>query len=311
MVAAQAVAGEDSLLNTLLGFGAVALLVAVLGALQMRRWWDPGLALRLRGLIRRDRSRRSPAASSVRDVVKFPQSPGVATAIESPRPAMSSSSRVGETPAQPADKMSPSRPPRGEAPAPASTRSGATTSALPRGLPGARYSPETLEPLARRVEDSRRIAVADARVRDALAALPHDRWLVERYALISGHRVPFLLLGEAGVLTLWPVETGPSWGDMEFTNDVAKVIEKLLPAYPAPVRVGFCRAFERGMPRWWSQGGAGAWIMGLDGIRPWLQHFGPEHGLGAEDVSRFNALAGPHWGRRRSPARFRVTPDRG
>jgi hypothetical protein len=153
--------------------------------------------------------------------------------------------------------------------------------------------------------------LADARVGNALAALPAGRWLVERYALINGHRVPFLLLGEAGVFTMWPVESGPSWEDIEFTNEVASVIKALLPGYPGPVRVGFCRAFERGTPRWWSQGRAGGWIMGLDAVGPWLRHFGSEHGLGVEDLARFNALAGPDCDRRRSPARFPATPNRG
>ena len=141
--------------------------------------------------------------------------------------------------------------------------------------------------------------MADARVGNALAALPAGRWLIERYALINGHRVPFLLLGEAGVFTMWPVESGPSWEDIEFTNEVASVVKALLPGYPGPVRVGFCRAFERGTPRWWSQGGA------------WLRHFGSEHGLGVEDLARFNTLAGPDRDRRRSPARLPATPNRG
>jgi hypothetical protein len=289
MVAVQAVAHEGSLLSTLLGFGAVALLVASLAALHVGRRARLGPRRSLRRLVRGKSRRTSPATSRVAADVAAPASSSSSASRGSAPPAMSASP-VGEVREPPAAKTVGPTPPR---------------------LAAGRCSWETLEPLARRVEGSRRIAVADARVTNVLTVLPRDRWLVERYALISGHRVPFLLLGEAGVLTLWPVESGPSWGDIEFTNDVANVIKSLLPAYRGPVRVGFCRAFERGMPRWWSQGPAGAWIMGLDGIEPWLQHFGLEHGLGAEDISRFNTLAGQHWDRRRSPARFPPTPNRG
>ena len=41
----------------------------------------------------------------------------------------------------------------------------------------------------------------------------------------------------------------------------------------------------------------GAWVMELDWVIRWLEHFGPDHGLGATDVECLRAMAGPHWGR--------------
>jgi hypothetical protein len=309
MLAARAVAGEDTLLSTLLGLGALALFVVVLVSLHVRRR-SHHVSSRLPRLTRRNRSGTPRAASFAVSGLEAPESPAAAMVIESRRPATSSASASGRG-VPLADSITAPTSPPAVAVGPADASSHATTPGSPPQLPSTRYSRATLGPLARRVDDSRRIALADARVGNALAALPRERWLVERYALISGHRIPFLLLGEAGVFTMWPVESGPSWEDIEFTTEVASVIKELLPGYPGPVRVGFCRAFERGTPRWWSQGGAGAWIMGLDGVGPWLRHFGSEHGLGLEDLARFNALAGPNPDRRRSPARFPATPNRG
>jgi hypothetical protein len=309
MLAARAVAGEDALLSTLLGFGALSVFVVVLVSLHVRgRSHDA--SSRLRRLMRGRRSRTPRAGSFVVSGVEAPESPVAAMAVESRGPAASSASAAGRGVPLEDSIAAPASPPTSAAGS-TDRSSHATTPGSPPQLQGARYSRNTLEPLARRVDDSRRIALADARVGNALTALPAGRWLIERYALISGHRVPFLLLGEAGVFTMWPVESGPSWEDIEFTNEVASVVKALLPGYPGPVRVGFCRAFERGTPRWWSQGGAGAWIMGLDSVGAWLRHFGSEHGLGVEDLARFNTLAGPDRDRRRSPARFPAIPNRG
>jgi hypothetical protein len=307
MFAATALAGGETALSTLLGFGGLALFVVLVSLHVRSRSHHP--MPRLRRLMRRRRTRR--AASSVVSGLEAPESPAAAMAIGTRSPAPSSASAQRQRRGQRPDLTIAATPPPAVGAGLTGAPSSVTTSGPPAQRPVARYSRETLEPLARRVDDSRRIAAADRHVRDTLAALPRERWLVERYALISGHRVPFLLLGEAGVFTLWPVESGPSWEDIEFTHDVATMIKDLLPGYPGPVRVGFCRAFERGIARWWSQGRAGAWIMGLDGVRPWLRHFGSEHGLGMEDLARFNALAAPNARRRRPPARFPAAPNRG
>ena len=41
----------------------------------------------------------------------------------------------------------------------------------------------------------------------------------------------------------------------------------------------------------------GAWVVGLDWLIRWLEHFGPENGLGVKDLERLRELAGPRWGR--------------
>ena len=73
---------------------------------------------------------------------------------------------------------------------------------------GARCSPETLEPLSEHLDASHALALAEARVAQTLAALPSGRWLVARYALIAGHRIPVLALGETGAFTVWAL---PKW----------------------------------------------------------------------------------------------------
>jgi hypothetical protein len=174
----------------------------------------------------------------------------------------------------------------------------ATTSAVPPML-GARHSPETLEPLAQQVDHTRRLAVAEDRVGNVLVALARDRWLVERYVLIGGRRIPFVILGETGVFVLWALCSPAQWRDLAFVHDVAGDVKDWLPGYDGPVRGGICRAFAPAIkPRWWCRANeAGAWVMGLDWVIPWIEHFGTEHGLGVTDVERFNALAGPHWER--------------
>jgi hypothetical protein len=185
----------------------------------------------------------------------------------------------------------------------ASTATRATPAATetPAGvLPDARVSPETLEPLSQRVDNSRRLAVARARLGEVLTALPGDRWFVERNVVFAAHPIPFLILGETGVFGLWGAPGPLQWRDLPFYSEMAAHIKGALPGYAGPVHAGICRAFEPGIePRWWCRSGEpdGAWVMGLDWVIRWLEHFGPEHGLGATDIERVRAMAGPHWGR--------------
>ena len=64
--------------------------------------------------------------------------------------------------------------------------------------------------------------VAEARVAETLAALPSDRWLVERYALIAGHRIPFLVLGETGVFVICALTGPPAWDELRLPAQVAE-----------------------------------------------------------------------------------------
>ena len=130
-----------------------------------------------------------------------------------------------------------------------------------------------------------------------LDGLPRDRWLVERYVMIGGRRIPFLILGETGVFTLWPRDSQPPWDDLQFASNVASIVKANLPGYTGPVQPGICQALGPDVkPRWWYRAelGAGGWVMGLDSLIPWLHHFGPEHGIGVKDIERFRDLAAPN-----------------
>jgi len=287
MVGAQTIAGEDSLLTTLLGFGLLALFVAVLVALHVKRWQRRGFAPSVRRLLHRTQARRlsSPASPAYAG-----DHPPAAPEAANGSPPASSPSPASWTAPRTVGPTAPSRSSPGGIAAPAGPAA---------RLHGARHSPETLEPLAQQVDHTRRLAVAEERVAKVLTALPRDRWLAERYVLIRGHRVPFLILGETGVFALWPLSGPPQWRDPAFVTDVATDVKNRLPGYAGPVRAGICRAFAPAVrPRWWCRPGeAGAWVMGLDWVIPWLENFGPDHGLSVRDVERFNALAGPHWER--------------
>jgi hypothetical protein len=136
-------------------------------------------------------------------------------------------------------------------------------------------------------------------VAPVLDALPADRWLVERYVLIGSHRVPFLILGETGVFVLWAMAGPLQWRDLSFFDEIARYVENALPGYAGTVQPGVCRLSRpNGKPRWWCRPGEpGAWIIGLDWLIPWLEHFGAETGLGVKDLERLRELAGPRWGR--------------
>ena len=174
--------------------------------------------------------------------------------------------------------------------------SGAVAARRP-ALRGPRCSPETLEPLAESLDTSHRLGVAEARVAETLAALPSDRWLVERYALIAGHRIPFLVLGETGVFVICALTGPPAWDELRLPAQVAEQhVMPMLPGYTGAMRVGLCRALASpGIePRWWCRPGEpGAWVMGLEWLIAWIEHFGPGHGLGVTDLKRLRQLANP------------------
>jgi len=162
---------------------------------------------------------------------------------------------------------------------------------------GPRCSPETLEPLARSLDTSHRLAIAEARVAKTLSTLPSDRWLLERYAVIAGHRIPFLVLGETGVFIICALTGPPAWDELRLPADVAEQhIMPALPGYTGAMRVGLCRALATSgiEPRWWCRPGEpGAWMMGLESLIAWIEHFGTDHGLGITDLKRLRELATP------------------
>jgi hypothetical protein len=166
-------------------------------------------------------------------------------------------------------------------------------------IPGARLSPEQLEPVGQHLDTSRRLAASETRVARALAALPADRWFVERYVLFAGHRIPFLIFGETGVFALWAIPGPPQWREVPYLDNIARQVENALPGYAGTVQVGICRAGNPDIkPRWWCRPGEpGAWVIGLDWLTRWIEHFEPQNGLGVKDLQRLRELAGPRWGR--------------
>ena len=179
--------------------------------------------------------------------------------------------------------------------------------------PTRRLAAATLEPLGECLECSRRVAVAEARVADALARLPRERWLVERYVLVGGLRVPFVVLGETGVFALWGLDQTPGWADLPFVNRAAAAVQALLPDYPGRVHVGLCRAFDPVNPRWWyaSESQCGAWLLGVNWLERWLAHFDDGAGLGDGDVAQAAQLAQPRWRPRRAGGSLPSQPNVG
>ena len=174
---------------------------------------------------------------------------------------------------------------------------GTTAAGRRPSVPAPRFSPETLEPLARSLDTSHRLAIAEARVAETLGTLPSDRWLLERYALIAGHRIPFLVIGETGVFVICALTGPPAWDELRLPAEVAEQhIMPALPGYTGPMRVGLCRALATSAiePRWWCRPGEpGAWMMGLESLIAWIEHFGTDHGLGITDLRRLRELATP------------------
>jgi hypothetical protein len=175
-----------------------------------------------------------------------------------------------------------------------------------------RLAETTLQPLADRLECSRRVAVAETRVGDALERLPRERWLVERYVAVVGQRVPFVVLGETGVFALWALDQTPLWDDLPLVNRAAAALQALLPGYAGEVHVGLCRAFDPVVPRWWYaiESGSGAWLLGVNWLEHWLEHFGDAGGLADGDVAWTASQAEPRW-RARRPGSLPTTPNLG
>jgi hypothetical protein len=174
---------------------------------------------------------------------------------------------------------------------------GMAVAATRPSVQGPRCSPETLEPLARCLDTSHRLQVAEARVAQMLGTLPSDRWLIERYALIAGHRIPFLVLGETGVFVVCALTGPPAWDELALPAQVAEQhIMPTLPGYTGAMRVGLCRALATSAiePRWWCRPGEpGVWMMGLESLIPWIEHFDTGHGLGITDIKHLRELAAP------------------
>ena len=161
--------------------------------------------------------------------------------------------------------------------------------------PGARRSPETLEPLADSLRSAQLRTIAEAHVAETLTALPSDEWYVGRYVLMDGHRIPFVILGETGAFAVWALTGPPVWDELPFPSEMADRVKRKLPGYLGPVQVGLCRALGQTAgiaPRWWCRPGEpGAWVMGREWLIRWIEHFSPQHAFAAGDIQRLRALA--------------------
>jgi hypothetical protein len=210
-----------------------------------------------------------------------------------------STGSAGEIPDRPPARTSPASPPAAGSALQQAAEAHTTATLGPPAIPGARHSPETLELLGQHLDNSRRLAVVEDWVAPILGSLPRDRWLVERYVLVSTHRIPFLIIGETGVFALWATGGPVQWREVPFFGQTADRVKLTLPGYTGQVQAGVCRALTPDLePRWWCRAGeAGAWVMGLNWVIPWLAHFGPEHGVGVKDVERLREMAGPRWER--------------
>jgi len=282
MAIAAHTAGGHSTVDVLIG---IAVLLWALAAAALLIGWLTRFAGRQR------RAQRTSMRRALR--ARVPRLHANAASAQDPAP----------TPTSTTEAASRGAPSKAAAESSAATATGAApvVGEMPAGVSAtARLSSETLEPLGQRVDNSRRLAVARARLGEVLTALPGDRWFVERNVVFAAHPIPFLILGETGVFALWGAPGPLQWRDLPFYSEMAAHIKMALPGYAGPVHAGICRAFEPEVqPRWWCRSGEpdGAWMMGLDWVIRWLEHFGPEHGLGATDIERLRARAGPHWGR--------------
>ena len=191
--------------------------------------WLVAVALVAGGLIRVWRRRRG----SVR---RGRERSATVGALQSPPAAPEPGAGAIATPGAHVSDQSEARSPDSERDAVYSGRPGVGDPGHPPAFTGFRYSPAMLEPLARYVDHSRRLAVTEARVAGVLESLPVDRWLVERYVLRAGCRIPFLVLGETGVFAIWTIPGPPPWHEPAVLARVAGRVKELLPGYRGPVR---------------------------------------------------------------------------
>jgi hypothetical protein len=167
-------------------------------------------------------------------------------------------------------------------------------------LKPARLSFETLEPLCRHVDFRRRLEVATRELAAQLMQLPAERWRIEPYPLTGERRNTFLIIGETGIYVVSATYAPGHWDDVIAVTKLARKIQRLLPEYSGEVQAAVCHPFTATRPRIWHRPDergdwVGAWLIGGDSVIEWLEHFGPEHGLNAADLARFDELARPNW----------------
>ena len=139
-----------------------------------------------------------------------------------------------------------------------------------------------------------------AELRARLSQLPTARWRIEPYPLTGERRNTFVILGETGIFVVSATYSPGHWDDVIAVSRLASKIQVLLPGYGGPVQPAICHPFTSTEPRIWHRADehgdwVGAWLVGGDSVVGWLLHFGPQHGLSAADLERFDELAKPNW----------------
>jgi hypothetical protein len=194
----------------------------------------------------------------------------------------------------------PDRVARGEWPGSLSWARATCDAARPTRLNPGRLSSETLEPLCRYVDFRRRLELAARELAAQLVQLPADRWRIEPYPLTGERRNTFVIIGETAIFVTSATYAPGHWDDVIAVNKLARKIQRLLPGYSGQVQPAVCHPFTATRPRIWHRPDehgdwVGAWLIGGDSVIEWLEHFGPDHGLNAADLARFDELARPNW----------------
>jgi hypothetical protein len=170
------------------------------------------------------------------------------------------------------------------------------------GNEGPQVGRDTVAPLGRLLERSRRLHDAEEGVARELSRLPLGPWVTERYVLLDGYRIPFVVAGATGVFVICASDGAWTMHDLDVLSGLAGEVRKRLPGYEGTVHAAVCLAFDELEPRSWfggeDQQGRGGWVLGIDWLQTWIVAFGPAHGLRGDDVYRLHELAGPIWGRR-------------
>jgi hypothetical protein len=169
--------------------------------------------------------------------------------------------------------------------------------------PGPRQLPDrAVVAFGRTLERSRRLLAAEERMARELADLAGNHWLVERYVVLAGRRVPFIVAGPTGVFLLCATDGAWDVHDLVGLSRLSARAQERLPGYRGRVHAGVCMVFDEQPPRTWYAGlehdGHGGWVLGLDWLQRWLYNFDSAAGPDAGDISALLEAAGPIWHRR-------------
>lgn len=153
--------------------------------------------------------------------------------------------------------------------------------------------------LAERLERQRRVRIAEARSEAEIMSLDAAGWQVEQGIFLGGFRVPYCIIGPAGVIALIPTD---SWamsdlhlGEMIASEAGVLIDSECLCAFVSPWSDDPAVAWVDGQ-------GRQAWMMGLSQLKAWLDSLPPR--LPEAQLAALRAASEPlRW--------FLVSQDRG